>query len=62
MIFLEVATLLPSFDCYDAENYDILDAVINERLVLVEEYYGRKISRIISSMLDYDYTERMGFK
>jgi len=39
-----------------------LDGVINERLNLVEEYYGSKISRIIANMLDYDYTERMGFK
>lgn len=62
MILLEVATLLPSLDCYDVENYDILDGVINERLILVEEYYGSKISRIIANMLDYDYTERMGFK
>lgn len=53
---------MPSSDCYDVENYDILDGVINERLVLVEEYYGSKISRIIANMLDYDYTERMGFK
>lgn len=57
-----MSTLLPSLDCYDVENYDILDGVINERLILVEEYYGNKISRIIANMLDYDYTERMGFK
>lgn len=29
MILLEVATLQPSADCYDVENYDILDGVIN---------------------------------
>ena len=28
----------------------------------MEEYYGSKISRIIANMLDYDYSERMGFK
>ena len=37
---LEVCTLLPSVECYDSENYDILDSVINERVLLVEEYYG----------------------
>ncbi len=59
---MEVATLLPSLECYDSENYDILDEIINDRLILVEEYYSNKISRIIANMLDYDYTERMGFK
>ena len=29
MIFLEVATLLGSCECYDVENYDILDGVVN---------------------------------
>lgn len=51
--------MLPSTECYDSDNYDILDSVINERIVLVEEYYGEKIARIIANMLDYDYTERM---
>lgn len=62
MVLLEVATLLPSTDCYDSENYDILDSVINERIILVEEYYGDKIARIIANMLDYDYTERMNLR
>ena len=59
MVLLEVATLLPSTDCYDSENYDILDSVINERIILVEEYYGDKIARIIANMLDYEQYDRL---
>jgi hypothetical protein len=62
MLLLETATLLPSNECYDSDNYDILDAVINERIILVEEYYGEKIARVIANMLDYDYTERMNLR
>jgi hypothetical protein len=36
MVLLEVCTLLPSEECYDSENYDILDSMINERVLLVE--------------------------
>ena len=53
---------MPSEDCYDTETYDILDAVINERVLLVEEYYGERMAKIVANMLDYDYTERMNLK
>jgi hypothetical protein len=33
-----------------------LDSVINERVLLVEEYYGERIAKIVANMLDYDYT------
>ena len=59
MILLEVCTLLPSSECYDLDNYDILDSVIAQRLAIVEEHYSEKVARIIGNMLDYDYTERM---
>jgi serine/threonine protein kinase len=62
MVLLEVCTLLPSEECYDSENYDILDAVINERVMLVEDYYGERVAKIVANMLDYDYTERMNLK
>jgi hypothetical protein len=62
MVMLEVTTLLPSGECYDLENYQILDGVLRERVQLVEEYYGEKIARIVANMLDYDYTERMTLK
>jgi hypothetical protein len=62
MILLEVCTLLPSEECYDSESYDILDSIINERVILVEEYYGERIAKIIANMLDYDYSERMNLK
>lgn len=39
-----------------------MDAVINERVNLIEEYYGERIAKIIANMLDYDYTERMNLK
>lgn len=62
MVLLEVTTLLPSSDCYDLEGYQILDVVLRERILLVEEYYGDRIARIIANMLDYDYNERMNLK
>jgi hypothetical protein len=62
MVLLEVCTLLPSEECYDCDNYDILDSVINERVLLVEEYYGERVAKIVANMLDYDYTERMNLK
>ena len=62
MVLLEVATLLPSSECYDLESYQILDTVLRERILLVGEYYGDKIARIIANMLDYDYNERMNMK
>lgn len=62
MVLLEVCTLLPSEECYDSDNYDILDSVINERVLLVEEYYGERVVKIVANMLDYDYTERMNLK
>ncbi len=40
MILLEVCTLLPSSECYDPENYDILDSVIAQRLAIVEDHYS----------------------
>ena len=62
MTLLEVATLMPSSECYEADNYNILDAVVNQRLDMIGDHYSEKIARIIGNMLDYDYTERMDLK
>lgn len=62
MVMLEVATLLPSQDCYDLENYQIFDPVLKERVMMVSEYYGEKVARVIANMLDYDFTERMSLR
>lgn len=31
-------------------------------MLLVEEYYGERVAKIVANMLDYDYTERMNLK
>ena len=62
MLMLEVTTLLPSSECYDLEGYQIYHEVLKERIMMIGEYYGEKIARIIANMIDYDYEERMTLK
>ena len=58
MIILEVCTLKSSGDCYDDDNFDIFDKVIQERLDLVRELYPLKLAELLGLMLEYDYMKR----
>jgi uncharacterized protein YqeY len=40
MILLEFCTLKPSAECYDEENYNILDSVIKQRIESVKDIYS----------------------
>ena len=59
MILLEVCTLKSSSECYDDDNFDIFDRVIQERLDLVKQLYPLKLFELLSTMLEYDYTIRL---
>lgn len=59
MILLEVCTLKPSSECYDDDNFDIFDKVIQERLDLVRQLYPLKLVQLLALMLEYDYTKRL---
>lgn len=59
MILLEVCTLKSSSDCYDDDNFDIFDKVIQERLDLVRTLYPLKLVSLLSLMLEYDYMKRL---
>lgn len=62
MILLECASLKPSTECYDWENWDILDREVRERLEMVRRFYSSRFARYLGLMLEYDYTERMEAK
>ena len=36
--------------------------MVNERVILVEEYYGERVAKIVANLLDYDYSERMNLR
>jgi hypothetical protein len=59
MLLLEVCTLRSSRECYDDENYDILDEVLTNRLEQVREFYPEILVKYIAQMLEYDYVDRM---
>ena len=62
MIMLEACTFKSFGDCYDTESYDILNAVINERIEEIEDRYSNEIAMLIANMLDYDMEERISPK
>ena len=53
-----MCTLKSSSECYDDDNFDILDKAIQERLTMVRECYPLKIAELLTMMLEYDYTKR----
>lgn len=48
MIALEFCSLQPSAECYDEENYSLVDRVIKERLVKVAKLYSPNIADCIA--------------
>lgn len=53
MILLQFCTLLPSSECYDPENYNIIDEIINERIEKTRNLYNPLIADCIDIMLQY---------
>lgn len=60
MVMLEFCTLKPSCECYDQDNYDIIDdskrwghLEIQERLQMIRQSYNPKVEEVVAVMLEY---------
>ena len=59
MTILEFCTLEQSSECFDEENYSLVDKVIRSRLAKTAQFYSPAIADCLAEMLKYDVDERI---